>query len=112
VFSPANLNLQIQGGNQGGAGGGVIQSRDSRIFNPDVSTAGAIASLSLGQGSNAALPGNLCHDLPANAYIRVQTVLGPRNGGANITAWGTVVNTAFSFSVLGYLRRFETSDGF
>jgi hypothetical protein len=105
--------LQMQGGNQGGAPiGSNIQSRDSRIFNPDVTTAGATNALAGAQGSNAAQPANFAHDLPANTMVRIQAVLGPRNGGANITAWGSVVNTQIVMSLIGYMRRFETSDGF
>src|SRR5438093_1171164 len=34
VMASAQAFLQLQGGNQGGAGGVVIQSRDARVFNP------------------------------------------------------------------------------
>ena len=75
--------LQLQGGNQGGApASSVIQSRDSRVFNPDVAQVGAVGALAGTAGSNAALPGNLSHILPLNSPIRVQAVLGPRNAGA------------------------------
>ena len=105
--------VQIGGGNQGGAPAAVnIQSRDSRIFNPDVATAGAVAALAGTQGSNAATPGNLGHVLLNGQPLRVQAVLGPRNGGSFIAVWGNTVNTTVALNVIGYMRRFETSDGF
>lgn len=113
VSSPGGAVLQIQGGNQGGAAAVAnIQSRDSRVFNPDVAQAGAIAALAATQGSNAALPANLSLALPAGVQIRVQAVLGPRNSGASIAAWGVAVNAGVDINLIGYLRRFETSDGF
>lgn len=105
--------LQLQGGNQGGAAASSnIQSRDSRVFNPDVAATGAVSALAGTQGSNAALPANLTHDLPQGQLVRVQAVLGPRNSGSSIAAWGSVVNVSVVLNVIGYLRRFETSDGF
>ena len=105
--------LQLGGGTTGGAAAAFnIQSRDSRIFNPDVATVGAVGALSATQGSNAALPGNLTHDLQAATALRVQAILGPRNAGSFIAAWGGAVNTAIVMNLIGYMRRFETSDGF
>ena len=104
--------VQLIGGNQGGAAAfAQIQSRDSRVFNPPVAVASPVAALQGTQGSNAVIPATV-HDLAALTPLRIQAILGPNQGGSAIAVWGNALNTAIVMSIIGYLRRPETSDGF
>jgi len=112
ILSDSVSFIQLAGGNQGGApAGSNVQGRDHRIFNS--APAGAPTSaLQATQGSNAALPANLCHNLPPNLPLRIQCILGSTGGGSSIAVWGSVVNSGLVMSIIGYMRKFETSDGF